>query len=184
MWLREETPVYTGLKDYIIRNMGLEGVVREHTYDLIRTLPLPDLLIRSLLQYDTPNMYELLDIQTIEEYIASYFAGLAVNIISVIVVFIVVWLIMRIITSMLDLVGRLPVIRVFNHGGGLIFGFLQGILIVWIGLIIINLFFLDPNRPEAYSLLNESLFAGIIYEYNPIMRILASINNWFFDMYF
>jgi hypothetical protein len=34
-WLRE-TPLYTGLKAYIIRNIALEEVVQEHTYEIIK----------------------------------------------------------------------------------------------------------------------------------------------------
>ena len=174
-WLRG-TPVFTALKDYIIRTMGLEEVVHLHTVELIGSLPVPDLLRRSLLMhYDTPSMFEMLGVHTIEEYIAGFFAGMAINIISMILVFIIVRIILGVLAGMLDIVGRLPVIRPFNRAGGLILGLLQGVLIVWIGLAIINLFFLDPTTPQLASLLNESLIAGWIYEHNPIMVMLANI---------
>lgn len=173
-WLRS-TPLFTGLKDYISRAMGLEDVVQAHTAELVATLPLPDLLQRALLMHDTPNMFELLNVVTIEEYIAGFFAGMAINIIAMVLVFILVRVVLGIIAGMLDIVGRLPVIRSFNHGGGLLLGLVQGVIIVWIGLAVMNLFFLDPTRPELMQLLNESLIAGWIYDNNPIMAMLANI---------
>ena len=172
-WMRT-TPVYTGLRDYIIRTMGLEDVVLTHATDLIATLPVPELLRRALLQ-QSPEIYGTLGIYTIEQHIASFFAGMAINIISMILVFILVRMILGIVANMLDIVGRLPIVRYFNRGGGLVLGLVQGVIVIWIGLAVINLFFLDPTRPELVRLLNESLLAGWIYEHNPIMAMLANI---------
>ena len=173
-WLRA-TPVFTALKGYIMRTMGLEEVVQGHTVELIATLPLPDLVRRSLEHHNTPNMFELLNVHSIEEYIAGFFAGMAVNIIAMILVFIIVRIILGVLSGMLDVVGRLPVIRTFNRGGGLLLGLIQGVVIVWIGLAIMNLFFLDPTNTELVRLLDQSLLAGFIYENNPIMAILTNI---------
>ena len=174
-WLRS-TIVYTGLKEYIARTMGLEEVVYVHATDIIATLPLPDLLRRSLVQhYEMPNMFEFLNVSTVEEYIAGFFAGMAINIISMILVFIIVRLSLGFLSGLLDVVGRLPVIRNFNHGGGLIVGIVQGVIVVWIGLALMNLLFLDMTRPELVGLLEGSLIAGWVYENNPLMAILANI---------
>jgi len=173
-WIRN-TPAYTALKEYIIRTMGLEEVVQAHGVELIASLPLPDLIRNSLMEHNTPNIFRLLNVYTIEEYIAGFFAGMAINIIAMILVFISVRLILGLLAGVLDLVSRLPVIRTFNRGGGLIFGVIQGVFIVWLGLAIINLFFLNPTTPELVRILDESLIAGWIYEYNPIMAILTNI---------
>ena len=173
-WLRA-TPVYTALKDYIIRTMGLDEVVYNHATGLIETLPLPEVLRNALMLNNTPDMFELLNVQTIEEYVAGFFAGMAINIIAMVLVFIIVRLILGFLASFLDIVGRLPVIRHFNRGGGLIVGILQGVIVIWIGLALMNLFFLDPTTPELVRLLEESLIAGWVYEHNPIMGILANI---------
>jgi len=173
-WMRG-TPVYTALKEYIIRTMGLEGVMLAHAAEVIANLPLPGLLRDALLYHNTPNMFELLNVYTIEEYIAGFFAGLAINIISMILVFIIVRIAVSLLCGLFDVIGRLPVIKHFNRGGGLILGLLQGVIIVWIGLAIMNLFFLDPTTPELARMLNESLLAWWIYENNPILAMLANI---------
>ena len=175
-WIRT-TPVFTGLKEYIIRTMGLEEVVQAQAEEVIASLPLPDLLYRALSQHNTPYIFELLNVHSnnIEEYIAGFFAGMAINIVAMVLVFIVVRLILGFLASILDVVARLPVIKQFNHGGGLLLGLGQGVILVWLGLALMNLFFLDPTTPELARLLDESLIAGLIYEHNPIMIMLANI---------
>ena len=173
-WIRN-TQAYTALKAYIVRTMGLEEVVQAHGVELIGSLPVPDIIRRALTEQNTPNIFQILNVYTIEEYIAGFFAGMAINIISMVLVFIAVRLILGLLAGVLDLVSRLPVIRTFNRGGGLLFGVAQGVFIVWLGLAVINLFFLDPTAPELMRLLDESLMAGWIYEYNPIMALLTNI---------
>lgn len=174
--LLRQTPIYTGLKDYIIRTMGLEDVVYAHGVETIGSLPLPDILQQTLMRhFNTPSMFDLLGVRTIEEFIAGYFAGFAINIIAMVLVFIIVRLILGLISGVLDIVGRLPVIRTFNKGGGILCGLAQGVIVVWIGLVVMNLFFLDPTTPELQRMLNESLVANWIYENNPIMAMLANI---------
>ena len=173
-WLMD-MPVYSALKDYIIRTMNFNGPAPYPSQEVIAGLPLPDLLRNLLYEHNTPNIFARLNVSTVEEYIAAYFARMAINIIAMIVVFIVVKFILGIISSILDLVGRLPVIRHFNRGGGLIIGFALGVIIVWIGLAAMILFFLDPTNPELMNMLENSLIVGWIYEHNPIMIMLANI---------
>ena len=173
-WLRT-TQVYFALKDYIIRTMNLESAVNLHAEELIMTLPLPGLLVGSMLEHHTPNMFNLLQVQTIEEFIAGFFAGMAINIITMFLIFVIIRLFLGLLSGLLDIVGRLPVIRTFNHGGGLILGAIQGVVVIWIGLSVLNLFFLNPTEPGLSQLLNNSLIAGWVYENNPIMILLAMI---------
>jgi len=173
-WLMT-TPVYTALKDYIIRTMGLEDMIYGTATEFIAGLPLPDMISRYLLRNSTPEMFERLNVSSIEQFVAAYFARMAINIIALVLVFILVRLLLGFISKLFDLVGRLPVIKHFNRGGGLLFGLVQGLLIVWIGLAIMILFFLDPTGPELRQMLDDSLIVGWIYEHNPIMAILANI---------
>jgi len=173
-WMME-TPVYYALKDYIVRTMGLEDMVQAHSGEIITNLPLPDIILNFLYQHNTPNAFEILNVSTIEEYIAAYFARMAINVISLFVVFVVVKFILSLISGLLDLMSRLPVIKQFNKGGGLLIGLALGVIIVWIGLAVMTLFFLDPTNPDLMSMLENSLIAGWVYETNPIMKMLADI---------
>ena len=173
-WLRT-TPLFTELKGYITRTMGMEELIEGHTADLIGSLPVPEILRRSLERHNTPSMFELLNVHTIEEYIAGYFANMAINILSVVLVFILVRIIMNILSNMLDIVGHLPIIRSFNRVGGLGVGLVRGVLLVWIGLAVMSLFFINPTNPGLQYQLEASLVAGWIYENNPILAAIIDM---------
>jgi len=173
-WLME-MPVYTALKDYIIRTMNLGDVVQYQSEDLIANLPLPDIIRSFLHEHNTPNVFELLNVHTIEEYIAAYFARMAINIIAKVAVFLIVKFTLSLLSGLLDLVSRLPIIKQFNQIGGMLAGFLLGLIIVWIGLAVMILFFLDPTGPELMIMLDNSLVVGWVYENNPILQMLGNI---------
>jgi len=173
-WLME-MPVYTALKDYIVRTMNLGDVVQYQSDELIANLPLPDIIRGFLHEHNTPNIFELLNVQTIEEYIAAYFSRMAINIIAKVSVFIIVKFTLGLLSGVLDLASRLPVIKQFNQIGGMLIGFVLGLIIVWIGLAVMILFFLDPTGPELMIMLENSLVVGWVYENNPILQILGGI---------
>ena len=174
-WLRE-TPLYSGLKSYIINAMGMEYAVNEQATrvysDVLANLPLPE-VFRSNLAGITPDAYALLNISTIEAHIGSYLAGIAINILSITLVFLIVLFLMRLLAGALDIVGRLPVIRTFNKLGGLAVGLLKGVIIVWVGMTLMSLFFINPARPELLELLEASTVAYWFYANNIILNMLA-----------
>lgn len=170
------TMIFTSLTDYFMRNMGLDEILYTQSLDFINALPLPALLRNTLLLHyqDTPDAIATLNVATVEEYVAAFFAGIAINIIAILVVFLIVWIILGVLSKVLDIVGRLPIIRHFNKGGGIILGAIQGLIVVWVGLAVLSLFFLDPTRTDLVDMLNQSLLADIFYQYNPIMSMLAT----------
>jgi len=175
-WLRG-TFIYSGLKEYIRRTMGLEELVYSHATEIFTNLPIPDMLQNMLAENHTPSMIELLSVNAnnVGEFIAAYIAGLVVNIIAIVLVFILVRVILGIISNLLDIVKKLPIIGSFNSLGGTIAGAFQGILVIWIILALATLFFLNPDRPEFLNMLESSWLAYWFFENNPILSSLMNI---------
>lgn len=180
-WLRK-TPLYGALSDMVINSLGLRAFFETQTANtqaemlsLLESLPLPDVLRGALLNYNTPDIYELLNVRTMEEYVGGYFANIALNILSMIAVFILVWLLMRVLGSALNIIGRLPVIKTFNRAGGLAAGFVMGLLLVWVGFMLINLLFVNSSYPGLVEQLNTSLFARWLYENNWLTGMVTKV---------
>lgn len=57
---------------------------------------------------------------------------------------------------------------------GLILGGLQGILIIWIGCIVLMLFSGTVLGKEIYEYINNSVILTFIYEHNILMLLLTS----------
>jgi uncharacterized membrane protein required for colicin V production len=173
------TPLYGFLKDTAVNSMGLRAFLEEHTArtqsDLINNLPLPSIIRDALAAHNTPDVYEMLNVQTVEGYIGGYFANIALNVISMAAVFILVWFLMRLAGNVLNIIGRLPIISTFNRVGGLAAGLLLGMLIVWIGFAVMNLLLINMSYPEISNLLETSSVARWLYENNWLTSIVTQL---------
>ena len=70
--------------------------------------------------------------------IAAKLAGLALNAIIYIAVYLVVFAILKIVFAVTGVVGRLPLIYQANKILGLAFGILEGLVIVWLLLLLLQ----------------------------------------------
>ena len=126
--------------------------------DAIEGMALPELFKRATIDYIQRSNITL-DIAQINDFVAEYAAGLAIDAISILLVFVGVFLLMRIIAVLLRIVSRLPVIRTFNRIGGAILGLFMGIIISWLVLSVMNgLFGSSPEFNVGY-MLADSTFA-------------------------
>ena len=157
------TPLFTSIQNSIASALNLERLVGEHTaarqVEIIDSLPLPANLRELLHSYNTPNMYELLQVSTIEDYISGFFANMVINAIAIVLVFLIVIIGLSIAGIALDIVGKLPIINMFNRAGGLIFGLVLGGVLAWISLLVMTLLFATGQSPEMYELMQGSFVA-------------------------
>ena len=173
------TFIYAGLRDTIIKTMGIDTMVHAQTANLqaeaINALPLPNPLLGAISSYNTPDVYNLLDVRSFEEYVGGYIANIAINVVSAVCVFALVLLLLKAISGVLDVIGRLPVINTFNRAGGLIAGLIQGTVIVWVLLSLSSLLMVNENYPELLGQLRSSAIAGKFYDINLLLRFLTKV---------
>jgi len=163
--LLRDSPLYTSIQNSIARALNLEGVVGNlggqamaRPMEVIDSLPLPLSMRERLHTYNTPDMYELLRVGTIEDYISGFFANMAINGIAIVAVFILVLLILSIAGAALDIVAKLPVINTFNNLGGLAVGLALGVALAWIAIVVMTMFFATGANANMYELMEGSLF--------------------------
>jgi len=159
--------IYENIRGRIAGATNIEGVFRENIpnpdisetirgREMINSLPLPESMRTMLYESNTPDMFELLRVNTIEEYISGFFANIVINVISLILVFILALVILHFVGKALRIVDRIPVISTFNRVGGLIAGILIGAGIVWLCVTIITMFFSAGANENMYGLIQGS----------------------------
>ncbi len=173
------TWLFDDIKLAIINSLGLNEIVKEQTLKaqtmFIKQLPIPESLTNILLENNNIELYKLLNVSKIEDYIASFLATLCINAISVILVFLIVWLIMRIISKSINVVDKLPVVKKFNKFGGLISGAVQGTLVLWILFTILSIFVIKDSNSIISTMIRSSKIAIIFYERNIFISIISKI---------
>ncbi|MBB5172687.1 CvpA family protein [Texcoconibacillus texcoconensis] len=97
------------------------------------------------------------------------------NGISFVILFFGVKIVLQIFGSMLDFLAHLPLISIINRWLGGVLGFLEGLLMVVIGLHLLALLQFDWSQ----SALENSMLAQLILEYTPV--ISQQLKEWWID---
>ena len=79
---------------------------------------------------------------------------------------------LRFITALADLVAKLPILKQFNKLGGIIYGALRGILIIYVALLLISFF--GEINPEniVHKEIEQSFIGKEMYNKNIINLLI------------
>ena len=95
--------------------------------------------------------------------------SLAINIIygvTILVLFIVSRICLIFIKSLSDLIAKLPIINQFNKLGGVLYGLLRGLLIVYAIIMIMNLMITFNPKGSLNEIMNETYLTKMISQYS------------------
>lgn len=99
---------------------------------------------------------------------------IAINIIQgavILILYIGIRIILRFVTAFVNWVSKLPILNQFNKLGGVLYGILRGLLIVYILLFLINISGEIEPKNQIYTAVQSSYLGKIMNEYN-ILDIL------------
>ena len=107
---------------------------------------------------------------TVEE-VSNSFTVKLIEICVMILLYIIVRLILRFITALTDLVTELPILKQINKAGGIVYGFLKGVVII---LVIFAVVYLVSPAISANQLevLDSSIIAKQIYNNNILLTLI------------
>ena len=100
--------------------------------------------------------------------------AISINIIEgtvILVLYIVIRIALKFVTAIANLVSKLPVLNQLNQLGGIIYGILRGVLIVYVILLLVNLSGEIEPQNHVYTAVEESYIGKMMNE-NNILDIL------------
>ena len=107
--------------------------------------------------------------QETTQAVSSSITNVVINIISFIAVFIITRVILIFLHIFSEAIGNLPLIKQFNHIGGLLYGILKSFIIIFIILALVSVLPLTSLQETIGS----TIITRILYNINPILL-------WFF----
>lgn len=99
---------------------------------------------------------------------------ISINIIQggvILILYIAIRIILKFVTALANLVSKLPIINQFNKLGGLIYGILRGLIIIYALLLVVNLIETIEPKNEVYVGVEESYIGKTMKDYN-VLNIL------------
>ena len=94
---------------------------------------------------------------------------ISVNIVTggvVLILFIAVRIALKFVTALANIVAKLPIIKQFNEMGGLLYGVLRGVLVVYIAMLLIGVVGQINPQNSIHQNINESYVGKMMYENN------------------
>ncbi len=101
---------------------------------------------------------------------------ISINIIEgtvILVLYVVIRIALKFVTALANLVSKLPILNQLNQLGGIIYGILRGVLIVYVILLLVNLSGEIEPQNQVYTAVEESYIGKMMNE-NNILDILFS----------
>jgi uncharacterized membrane protein required for colicin V production len=103
---------------------------------------------------------EALDIPMVREI-----SMMMVSIIAIFILFLVFNLLLKLVSLLVNQLTKLPVLKEFNKIGGLIVGFIEGVLIVFVSLAAVNLVSNEAIDKKLESALLGDKFSSIVAKF-------------------
>ncbi len=177
--LLRQTPFFATLADTIAQKLHLEqtleNVAMQAQMDMIQNMKLPHFLKETLLEHNNPVVYELLDTQSTQGYISGFLANICINIVSMLLVFIVVFLAAKFLLKALHLMSELPILHTFNRICGFLVGVIKGLCVVWLWCFVLTLLQCNAGFAGIFETLQMTKIALPLYENNFLIYFILTI---------
>lgn len=95
-----------------------------------------------------------------------------IRVASAIVIFLIVRILLIIVSLFVDQITKLPIIKQADEISGIVYGLIEGIVIIYIILSIISLTSVIWNNNIVVTAVNKSALGGMLYNNNIILKIL------------
>lgn len=94
-----------------------------------------------------------------------------INIAVIIILYLIIRIILKVITLVANLVAEIPILKQFNKAGGIIYGLLRGVIVIYALLIIVAMIGEVNPKNSINQAVNETYIAKTMYE-NNIFNVL------------
>lgn len=183
--LQRYTKIDDKMEATIVRKMDLNihnqgKVSKVEQMDAIDKYPLPQTLKMALIDNNNTDVYEAFDVTGFEEYVAHYLSCIIMNAIAFIATQILFMIIIRFVLCMLDIITEIPIIHGIDRTGGLLLGFAEAVLIVWLLLVLVTVFSGTRIGEIVYAQIEQSSVLSFIYDHNYLMHFVTNMTKIIF----
>lgn len=173
--------LYRPISSYIINNTSFETTIENSISEKLSTSKINEGKIDET-STDLPNVVvnyinkEIVSTvnetgEALVQIVAKELSQTIINLIVVIGIFVITRLLLLFAKAILSAVAELPIIKQFNEVGGIIYGILRGILLIYVLLAILSFILPMLDKTAILSAINDSILTKILYNNNLILRL-------------
>ena len=179
--LKENTGIHRAIGQGLLHMAGAEAdgepQLPAQQREAIERLKLPEQMKEALLENNNNEIYHILGVDAFLDYVAAYLTNMVLNLIGSVLLFLIVFLAIRLLVKWLDLVAKLPILSGINQIAGAVLGGLQGLLVLWIAGLVVKACASAPWAQAVLAQIEGSLWLGFLYHNNIFNWLFVSILN-------
>lgn len=178
-YLQEHTEIQKSIGESLLKTVGDDLQIYSDTHTpaqeraLIEQLKISESLKQTLLENNNREIYRTLNVDKFLDYIASYLANALLELICAVILFLVVYIGLRVLIRWLDLIARLPIIHGINQIAGAVLGGVQGLLAIWLFFFVIQICTGYPWASGLLEQIEKNGWLKFLY-YNNLLRVIAA----------
>lgn len=182
-FLLQNTGIHAAVERGLMGIAGVEDVAEEEVRlpagqrMLIEQLNLPEQMKEALIENNNNEVYRLLGVDAFMDYIGAYLTNMVLNVICSIVLFLVVYIGIRLIMGWLDLLAKLPILSGMNQIAGAILGGIQGLLLIWVLFLVVTVCSTTVWGRAVLDQIEAAPWLMFLYQNNIFNWLVAGILN-------
>lgn len=180
----DHTKIDESIKEGIEKTIGFDKdsgeLTKNQEMTWIENYNAPDIIKTALVDNNTKDIYEGLNVTGFYEYVESYVCTLIINSISYVVIFVVVIVFCLCLLKAMDIITEIPIIGAIDKIGGCALGVAIAMMFIWIGCIVITIFSGTTWGQFIFSQINDSQILSYIYNHNLLLDIVTNITKMVF----
>lgn len=161
------TPLAQTIENTIVEKLSTqeveEGKIKKEESDL------PNVIVDYINEGITQTVNETKD--NVIKIVAKNLAQTAIELIVMLGIFIITRLLLIFAKAILEAVAEIPLIKRFNEIGGIIYGIIRGLLVIYIILAITSLLLPMLDKTTILATINSSILTKMLYNNNLILML-------------
>ncbi|MDR2182951.1 MAG: CvpA family protein [Clostridiales bacterium] len=183
-FLRGIDGFFDALSAAIRDSMGLDAAIYDAAVDaggrvaeaeFLQNLPLPAFFRDALIENNNAIIRAAIGAFDFADYVAGFLAGIVINIISMVLVFVLVFFGLMLLTRVLNILTKLPVLNTLNKVLGGAIGAAWGILLTWLVLGVVVVYLSANSAVDVAQMLEASVIAGPLNERNFALDLILRL---------
>lgn len=178
-FLCKHTEIRNVVHNKIENNLGLEDAKdRLSVYeqeDYIEKLNLPEIVKDYIRSGDKKNPGGKDNTEKYLDYVTDYLTDMVMNGIAYILTVVIIGIVLLIALGISNILSGVPVIGGIDRAGGAVFGLAQGILIVWLAMLVITFLSAFTWGNQMMSMIDENDVLSYVYKKNIFLKIVVDI---------
>jgi len=184
-WLKYDTPVYETMKEKMAESVGIDEILNElglegHTQKadewlIIEELPLPAQMKNLLVENNNIEVYRMMGVEFFRDYVGGYLADTVLKAAVFVVLFVVIYLALKVLVVWLDLIANLQIQSGINKIAGAVLGGVQALIFIWILCIVLTILSRTEFGQMVFEQVNASPWLSWLYDHNMLANLVLGL---------